>query len=70
MSEADIFRKQVLKVSQIMEMPNVSINWVMKWSVRGETGEFSEVVFAGSHFNNSKSEGDLKRCHDCIMMSS
>ena len=59
-SQADILRKQGFKVSQIMELLNKSKNWVMKWSVRGETGEFSEGVFTGSHFNNSKSEDDRK----------
>ena len=43
-------------MSQIIEMLNIPKNWVMKSSVLGETGDVSEVVFTGSHFNNSKSE--------------
>ena len=56
-------------MSQIMEMLNLSKNWAMKRSVLGKTGEFSEEVFTGNHFNNSKSAGDMKLCHDCIMIS-
>ena len=48
------------KVTQIMELMYKSKNWVMKWSVRGETGEFVEGVFTESHFNNSKSEDERK----------
>ena len=44
-SQAYIFRKQGLKMSQIIEFLNILKNRVMKWSVLGENGEFSEVVF-------------------------
>ena len=57
-------------MSQIIEILNISKNWMMKWSVLGETGEFSEVVFTERHFNTSESADDMKRCHDCIMTSS
>ena len=40
-SQAYIFSKQEFKVSQIMEILNKSKNWVIKWSVCDETGEFS-----------------------------
>ena len=63
-------RKQGFKVSQIIEILNKSKNWVMKWSVYGKTGEFSKVVFTGSHFNIRESADDMKRCHDCLMLSS
>ena len=53
-----MFRKQEFIVSQIMEILNISKNWVIRWSVLGETGECSEVVFTGSNLNNSKSAGD------------
>ena len=66
----NVFRKQGFTVSQIMEILNISKNWVMKWSVLGETGEFSEAVFTGNHFNISESADNMKRCHGCIMMSS
>ena len=42
--QAYIFRKQGFKVSQIMEILNISKNWVMKQSALGKTGEFSEVA--------------------------
>ena len=62
--------KQGFKVSQVIEILNKSKNWVMKWSVLGETGEFSEEVFTESHFNISVSTDDMKRRHYCLMMSS
>ena len=37
-------------MSQIMEIMTISNEWIMKWSVHRETGEFSVVVFTGSHF--------------------
>ena len=40
-SQAYIFRKQEFKVSQTVEILHKSKNWVIKWSVCGETGEFS-----------------------------
>ena len=58
------------KMSQIMEMLNVQKKWVMKWSVLGKIGEFTEVVFTGSHLTNSKRAGNMKRCHNYIMVSS
>ena len=57
-------------MSKIMEILNISKNWVMKWSVLGETGEFSVVVFTGSQFNIRESADDMQSFHDCIMMSS
>ena len=69
-SHAYSFRKQGLKVYKIIEILNMSKNWVMKWSVLGETGEFSVVVFTGSQFNISESADDMKSFHNCIMMSS
>ena len=32
----------------------------MKWAVCGDTGEFSEEVFTGSKFNNSKGADNRK----------
>ena len=69
-SHAYGFRKQGFKVAQIIKFLNIYKNCVMKWSVLGETGEFSKVVFTGSNFNISESADDMKRCHDCILMSS
>ena len=40
-SHAYIFMKHKFKVSQIIEILYKSKNWVIKWSVCGETGEFS-----------------------------
>ena len=62
-----IFRKKD-NVPLITIILNKSKNLVMKWSLCGKTGEFSEEVFTGSHFNNSIS-ADNRKYHDCIMMS-
>ena len=59
-SQTYIFRKQEFKVFQIMEILYISKNWVIELSVLGGTGEFSEVVFTGSHFNISESADDMK----------
>ena len=59
-SQAYTFRGKGFKVSLVMEMLYISNNCVMKWSVLCETGELSEVLFIGSHFNNSKRAGDMK----------
>ena len=57
-SQAYIVKKHGFKVSKIMGLLNKLKKWVMKWSYRSETGEFSEGVFTGSHFNNSLSAED------------
>ena len=44
----------ILKVSQIMEVLNNSKNCVMRWSVRCETGEFSQRKGCGRPSKLSK----------------
>ena len=53
-------------MSQIIGILNISKNLVMKWSVLGETGELSDVIFTGSHFNIRESAKDMKRCHNSL----
>ena len=50
-SQAYIFRKQEFKVSQIMENLYKSKKWVIKWSVCGENGEFSQRKGSGIPIN-------------------
>ena len=50
-SQPYIFRKQAFKVSQIMEFLSKSKNWMIKWSVCDETGEFSRRKGSGRPIN-------------------